>query len=337
MRIAIIAPPWAPVPPQLYGGIEFVVDRLAVGFQAAGHEVLLFTTGESTCPVPRQSVLRHAEGVRIGSVVPELRHVIHAYDAVAGFDVVHDHTVVGPLYAQRFPDLKVVTTIHGPFNPELRDLYTRIVENVPVIAISHAQAASAPEVPVAGVIHHGLDASDFPVGKGDGGYCLFLGRMTPEKGAHRATEAAHRAGVPLMLAAKMREPLEVEYFQSDVEPYLNDDLRYLGEVSHERKLELLAGARCLLFPIRWPEPFGMVMIEAMACGTPVLAFPEGAAPEVVQDGRTGFICRNVQEMADAIKRVDTLDRAECRASVENYFSTRRMVAEHLDLFERLAG
>jgi len=337
MRIAIIAPPWAPVPPQLYGGIEFVVDRLAVGFQAAGHEVLLFTTGESTCPVPRQSVLRHAEGVRIGSVVPELRHVIHAYDAVAGFDVVHDHTVVGPLYAQRFPDLKVVTTIHGPFNPELRDLYTRIVENVPVIAISHAQAASAPEVPVAGVIHHGLDASDFPVGKGDGGYCLFLGRMTPEKGAHRATEAAHRAGVPLMLAAKMREPLEVEYFQSDVEPYLNDDLRYLGEVSHERKLELLAGARCLLFPIRWPEPFGMVMIEAMACGTPVLAFPEGAAPEVVQDGRTGFICRDVQEMADAIKRVDTLDRAECRASVENYFSTQRMVAEHLDLFERLAG
>ncbi|MGH9149745.1 MAG: glycosyltransferase family 4 protein [Acidimicrobiales bacterium] len=338
MRIAIIAPPWTPIPPQLYGGIELVVDRLAVGLQAAGHEVMLYATGDSTCPVPTQWHLAKAEGQRIGQVVPELRHLMHAYDAVAGYDIVHDHTVAGPVYAAgRFPDLKVVTTIHGPFNDELTDIYQRIAGQVPIIGISRAQHRAAPHVPVAGVIHHGIDAADFPFGRGDGGYCLFLGRMAHEKGAHRATEAAHKAGVPLIIAAKMREPWEIEYFETFVEPYLNDEIQYLGEVPHERKLELLAGASCLLFPIRWNEPFGMVMIEAMACGTPVLAFAEGAAPEVVEHGRTGFLCNDLEDMVGAIGQVPTLDRANCRAAVEGYFSTRRMVEEHLRLFEEIVA
>jgi glycosyltransferase involved in cell wall biosynthesis len=341
MRIAVISPPWAPVPPVLYGGIELVVDRLAVGFQNAGHEVLLYATGDSTTPVPTQFVLEKAEGMRIGMAVPEQRHVIHAYEAVAewGADVVHDHTIIGPFHAaDRYPDLPVCTTIHGPFNEELTDLYSRLnKDGKPIIAISHAQADSAPTVHCERVIHHGIDATDFPVGNGDGGYCLFLGRMSPDKGPHRAIAAAKAAGVPLLLAAKMREAWEINFFEEHVKPHLDDNIQYLGEVPHEKKLELLAGASALLNPIRWNEPFGLVMIEALACGTPFLAFAEGAAPEIIDDGTTGFLCDDEDDMAEKIGRIGELDRGACRAAVENYFSTERMVNEHLELFHSMIG
>jgi glycosyltransferase involved in cell wall biosynthesis len=337
MRIAVIAPPWAPIPPTLYGGIELVVDRLATGFHDAGHEVLLFATGDSTCPVPREYVLEHAEGGRIGSAVIELRHVIGAYDAAQGFDVVHDHTLMGPLYSERYPNLHVVTTIHGPFNDDLRDIYARMAPRVPIVAVSHAQRKPAPEIPVARVIHHGIDVADFPIGTGDGGYCVFLGRLAPDKGAGRAVDVARKADMPLKIVGKMREPIERDYFEQHVAPYLNDDIEYLGEVDHGDKLELLAGATAMLFPIRWNEPFGLVMIESLACGTPVLAFPEGAAPEVIEDGRTGFLCHDEAQMAELLEQVDTLDRTACRAAVEGYFSTSRMVREHLDLFTDVVG
>jgi glycosyltransferase involved in cell wall biosynthesis len=335
MRIAIIATPWTPVPPAGYGGIERVVDLLAKGVQNAGHEVLLFATGDSTCPVPTKWALEEAEHERIGMAVPELRHVIHAYEAAKEYDIVHDHTIMGPVYSQRFPDLPVVTTIHGPFNEELIDVYQSIADRVPIITISHAQGRAAPHIPVAKVIHHGLDVSEFPMGTGEGDYCLFLGRMTDVKGAHRATEAAHRAGVPLILAAKMRESWEKQYYQSHVEPYLNQRMEFVGEVEGKEKLDLLGNARCLLMPIRWNEPFGMVMIEALACGTPVLAYAEGAAPEIVEEGKTGFLCDNEEELAQAISKVDQIDRNACRAAVEGYFSAERMVAEHIELFEEV--
>lgn len=335
----MISPPWAPVPPKLYGGIELVVDRLCVGFQAAGHDVLLYATGDSTCPVPTQWALEKAEGQRIGMAVPEQRHVMHAYEAVMewGADVVHDHSIIGPFHAaDRYPDLPVATTIHGPFNEELTDLYERLnKDGTPIIAISHAQAASAPTVQVERVIHHGIDAEDFPVGDGKDGYCLFLGRMSPDKGPHRAIAAAEKAGVPLLMAAKMREAWEIAFYEEHVYPRLSDNVQYLGEVPHEKKLELLAGATALLNPIRWNEPFGLVMIEALACGTPVLAFPEGAAPEIVEDGVTGFLCEDEDAMARNISRAADLDRGACRDVVETYFSTKRMVAEHLDLFQSM--
>jgi glycosyltransferase involved in cell wall biosynthesis len=340
MRIALIAPPWTPIPPPLYGGIELVVDQMARGLVAAGHDITLFTTGDSTCPVPKRWALEHAEGMRIGMAVPELRHVIHAYGAVADHDVVHDHTVMGPFYSERFPGLPVVTTIHGPFNDELTDLYSALGSRVPIIAISHAQQAAAPDVPIRRVIHHGLDAAAFPMGDGggdsDGEYLVFLGRMAADKGAHRAIEIARAAGFRLLMAAKMREPWERAYFDRQVAPLLGPDAVYLGEVPHERKVELLAGARAMLFPIRWNEPFGMVMLEAMACGTPVLAFREGAAPEVIDDGTTGFLCDDDAAMVAALGRISDLRRRDCRAAVEGYFSTERMVAEHVELYEELA-
>lgn len=308
---------------------------MARGFDRKGHEVLLFTTGESTCPVPKASLLPHAEGHRIGAALPELRHVLAAYEAVQSFDIVHDHTLVGPVLAEHRPGPPVTTTIHGDLDGELADLYRQIHERVPLIAISEAQCAPAPDLRIAKVIHHGLDAVDFPFGAIDGGYCLFLGRMSPDKGAHRAIAAARSAGVPLKMAAKMREPSELEYFENEVQPLLGEGVEYLGEVPHHQKLQLLAEARALLFPIRWREPFGMVMIEAMACGTPVIAFPEGAAPEVVRHGETGFLVDDEEAMAEALAEVASLDRRSCRAAVEDYFSTDRMVAQHLELFDEI--
>jgi glycosyltransferase involved in cell wall biosynthesis len=336
MKIALIAPPWLPIPPPAYGGTEAVVDRLARGFAEAGHDVLLLASGDSTCPVPTASVIDTAESDRMGAAVPELRHVIHAYERAADYDVVHDHTVMGPVYASgKSGGPLVVTTNHGPFNDELSDIYRSIGGRIPIIAISHSQAATAVDVPIAGVIHHGIDTEAFPFGAGDGGYLLFLGRMVPEKGARRAALIAQLAGVPLLIAAKMREPLELQFYEEQVKPLLGNGVEYIGEVANGERLELLRGARALLNPIRWPEPFGLVMIEALACGTPVLTFAEGAAPEIVDDGVTGFVCDDEAAMVRAISKIDSLDRRACRAAAETRFSTARMVRDHLELFGRL--
>jgi glycosyltransferase involved in cell wall biosynthesis len=337
VRVGIIAHPWAPVPPQLYGGIEQAIDWLARGLQSAGHDVVLFTTGDSTSPVERRWLLESSEGYRMGYTVPELRHVMAAYEQLDDVEVVHDHTVLGPVYAERFPERKVLTTIHGPFNDELTDIYRRIADRVPIVAISNAQRAVVPDLPIARVIHHGIDASAFPFGDGAGGYCLFLGRMNADKGAHRAALAARKAGVPLVMAGKCREPWEHAFFDQEIAPHLDDQIRYVGEVPHAEKVRLLANAACTLFPIRWNEPFGLVMVESLACGTPVLAFREGAAPEVIDHGRTGFLCDDESDMAEAVTAARDLDRAACRAAVEGYFSMDRCVRQHVELFEELLG
>ncbi len=339
MKIGLLAPPWLPIPPPAYGGTEAVIDLLARGFQDAGHDVVLYTTGDSTCPVPRRWVFDHGEPDRMGIAAIELRHLIHAYRELQDCDIVHDHTLIGPVYAARFPELTVVTTNHGPFNPELTDLYTEIASEVPIIAISEHQASTAARLDIAAVIHHGLELDQFPVGPGlgddDGEYFLFLGRMVPEKGARRAVVAAQRAGVRLKIAAKMREPLEHQFFSEQIEPLLDDRVAYVGEVGASERLELLRGAKALVNPIRWPEPFGLVMIEALACGTPVLAFKEGSAPEIVEHGVTGFLCDEVDDLVEAIAHVGEIDRDACRTSAEERFTTRRMVSNHLTLFERL--
>ena len=337
MKVGIVAPPWTPVPPDLYGGIEQIVDGLARGIQAAGHDVVLFTTGDSTSPVPRRHRLERAEGDRIGFAVPEVRHVLAAYQELRDCDVIHDHTVVGPVHGlAALPDVPIATTVHGPFVEELHDIYAYLGRRgAAVIGISHAQVDAAPEIPIARVIHHGIDVADFPVGDGGGDYCLFVGRMSADKGPHRAIEAARKAGCPILLAGKMRENREIDFFEAEIRPHLGPEVEYLGEVPHDEKVSLLAGARAVLFPIRWNEPFGLVMIESLACGTPVLAFAEGAAPEVIEDGLTGFLCRDEADMADAIARVGTIERQVCRSAVEGYFSTRRMVGEHIVLFDEL--
>jgi glycosyltransferase involved in cell wall biosynthesis len=339
MRIMLIAPPWVAVPPIAYGGTEAVLDTLARGLQRSGHDVVLFTTGDSTCEVPRSSVLPQAIGVGKGGSATELRHVIHAYEAAlnAKADIVHDHTLAGPVYADRFGRLPVVTTNHGPFQSELGDYYRAIAGGTPIIAISHHQASTATDIPIAAVIHHGVDPYRFPPGDGDGGYALFLGRMCPEKGIPTAIRAARRAGIPLRIAAKMSEPAELLYFERQVEPLLGGEIDYIGEVTGTDKAALLRGAVCMLNPIDWPEPFGMVMVEALACGTPVVATPMGAAPEIVEHGRTGFVCSGEANLAKAVVASTDLDRNECRMAVAVRFSADRMVADHLALYEKVIG
>lgn len=336
LRVGLIAPPWIPVPPTVYGGTELVVDELARGLQRAGCEVVLFTTGDATCPVGRRFLHRRALGTTVAPA-GERAHVERAYRELAEVDVIHDHTLAGPPAVELHPRASpVVTTAHGELTPVMRRLYaTAAAAGVSVVTVSHAQRRSAPEVPVAAVIHHGIDVARSPLGRGDGGYVVFLGRMSPDKGAHRAIAVARAAGRRIVLAAKMRDPAERRYFTERVEPLLGAGATYVGEVGGRRKLDLLAGAEALLSPIRWPEPFGLVMVEALACGTPVLSFAEGAAPEVVQHGETGFLCADERDMIAHLGLVEGLDRSRCRRSVEDRFSARRMVDDHLALYERL--
>lgn len=336
MRVGIIAPPWVAVPPLGYGGTEAVLDTLARGLDRAGHDVVLFTTGDATCPVERRSYFDEPVSP-MGAILPETSHVVAAYDALDDCDVIHDHTLLGPLLTERHGLVPIVTTNHAPFTRQIRALYAAVTPHVALVAISRAQRAAAPEIPVARVIHHGIDPATVRVGDGTGGYLVFLGRMTPDKGAHRAIEIARRAGVPLRIAAKMREEAEVAYFDSAVRPLLGDDVEYLGEIGPDERERLLGDALALVNPIAWPEPFGMVMLEALATGTPVLTHPLGAAPEIVDDGVTGFLRDDVHGLTLAVDRIAGLDRAQCRRAVETRFSADRMVAEHLDLYADLTG
>ena len=337
LHIGLIAPPWVAVPPPRYGGTEVVVDHLARGLVAAGHRVSLFTTGDSTCPVERHWVLPVAVGTT-GSLIDELGHVQAAYAQLSHSDVIHDHTLLGPLWAVASTvPVPVVTTNHGEFTPVLTELYRGVGEQVAVVAISHHQASTAPSVAVTQVIHHGIDVESFPVGRGDGGYVVFLGRMHPDKGVHRAIEVARAAGKRLLIAAKMWEPAEHRYYAEQVEPLLGPDVVHLGQVGGADKHDLLGGAEALVNPIRWSEPFGLVMIEALAAGTPVLAFPEGAAPEIVDHGRTGFLCRDETDMAARLATIGSIDRAACRHAAESRFSTGRMVDDHIALYQRLTA
>jgi glycosyltransferase involved in cell wall biosynthesis len=336
LRIAVIAPPWLAVPPTGYGGTETVLDTLCRSLRAAGHDVLLYATGDSTCPVERAWTYPRAVGTENIDPVTELCHVLDAYGAARewGAEVIHDHTLAGPCHARHLPGLSVVTTNHGPFDEILAPLYRSITPRVPVIAISHHQARGAGGIPIAAVIHHGIDHRAIPVGSGSGGYAVCLGRMNPTKGIHAAVEVARAAGIPLRIAAKMREPAERDYYRSRVEPLLGGDIEYIGEVGGDDKFRLLADARCLLNPIAWPEPFGMVMLEALACGTPVVTTPCGAAPELVDEGVTGFIRAGTVALAAAVGRVDELDRAACRAGVEARFSMERLAADHTRTYRR---
>jgi len=332
LRIGLVAPPWVPVPPTSYGGTEEFVDVLARGLVAIGHSVRLFTTGDSTCPVERSWV--YPESVEpLGLAVLEAAHVRGAYDALDDCDVIHDNTTVGPVWAAAVGHpTPVVVTYHGDFTSQLRDLYADVGRWCTLVAISASQRDSAPEVPFATVVHHGIEADRFTAGPGSGGYAMFLGRLAPEKGAAEAIAIARAAGVPLRIAAKMREQSEREYFSDFVEPHLGPDVQFLGEIGPAEREAQLGDAVALLNPITWAEPFGLVMIESMACGTPVVGYPSGSAPEVVDDGTTGFLCHDVDEAADALGRVGGLDRAACRHRVETEFSAAGMVRRYVDVY-----
>jgi len=339
MRIGLIAPPWVPVPPPAYGGTEVVIDNLARGLQELGNEVRLFTVGESQCPVPTDYLYPKAIAP-IGVTVPETAHALAAYESLADMDIIHDHTFLGPLISglrgMRRPP--VVHTNHGPFTGETQPVLSEIARHASIVAISQSQADQAEMyggAEIAGVIHHGIDLDLYKAGPGGGGYVMFIGRMSPDKGVHHAIRIAKKAGKRLILSTKMREDNEIAYFESEIKPLLDPGDEMPAEIPQERRIELLRGADAMLNPITWREPFGLVMAEALACGTPVLAFPNGAAPEIIEPGRTGFLCRDEGEMISAIDRVGEIDRKQCRRAAEQRFSLQRMAREHDRLYRRL--
>jgi glycosyltransferase involved in cell wall biosynthesis len=331
VKIAIISPPWFPVPPAGYGGIEWVVSLLADGLESAGHDVTLFASGDSLTKAKLAWVFPVAPSERIGMGLPELRHVLACYERAGEFDVVNDHS--GPLAAAVGGGVAapVVHTVHGPLTGEAGALYAslaRVAPQVGLVSLSYNQRKPLPDLNWVGNCHNALDLNAYPVHHERGEYLLFLGRMSPDKGCHRAVEVAREAGLPLKIAGKMREPLEREYFEAYVAPHLGDGIEYLGETSHGKKVALLQGARATLFPIEWEEPFGLVMIESMACGTPVIATRWGAVPEVIEEGRSGVIVDDYRQMAAAVADADRLEPLECRRSVEERFSAERMVRDY---------
>lgn len=336
MRVGLIAPPWVPVPPPAYGGTEVVVDNLARGLRQLGHEVQLFTVGTSTCPVPRGHLYPDAVAL-MGDGCHEAAHALAAYEDLRDVDIIHDHTQLGPLLAGRIASSgpPVVVTAHGPFTLEARRIFAAVADRVSIVAISHNQARSAAPLPISAVIHHGIDLDVYRLGPGGGGYLLFIGRMSPDKGVHRAVRIARRAGIPLKIVTKMREPAERAYFEQAVAPLLGPEDEPPAERSLPERLRLLRFADGLLDPIRWPEPFGLVMAEALAAGVPVLAHPYGAAPEIVESGRTGFLPADEDGLVAAVPRLVGLDRAACRAAAEQRFSLQRMAADHVRLYEQV--
>jgi glycosyltransferase involved in cell wall biosynthesis len=338
VRIGLIAPPWLTVPPHRYGGTEVVVDGLARGLVAAGHDVVLAAPSGSTCPVPMVPDMPEPcmDTPGLWTATAELYHVARAYAALEGMDLVHDHTVAGPFFRYRPAALPVVTTSHGPFSSRLGDLYALMGPDVSVVAISHHQAAAA-KVRIARVIHHGIDVGSVPVGDGGGGYAAFLGRMSPDKGPREAVLIAREAGVRLLMAARIQGAEERDYFDSQVAPLLSPGVEFLGELTVAEKYQLMGGAVAFLNPIQWPEPFGLVMIEALATGTPVVGTPSGSAPEIVDDGVTGYLRGTIRELAEALVLASALDRGACRQAVEARFSLGRMVADHITLYRDVLG
>jgi glycosyltransferase involved in cell wall biosynthesis len=340
MRIAILSPVWFAVPPTGYGGIEWIVSLLADGLTDKGHEVTLFASGDSRTKATLASVYEHAPSEQIGRSVPELRHVLTCYERAGDFDVINEHT--GPLGAALggLVQTPVVHTVHGPLDGEPGGVYAgiaRVAPAVGLVSISLNQRRPRPDLNWVANIPHALDLEHYPCKPHRGDYLLFLGRMNHEKGAHRAIAVAMELGLPLKLAGKVREAREREYFDEFVEPHLGNGIEYLGEVNHGTKVELLQNARATLFPIEWEEPFGLVMIESMACGTPVIATRHGAVPEVIEQERGGIVVDHWREIPEALERADAIDPIECRRYAEERFSPERMVAEYVRVYREAAS
>ncbi len=340
MRIAVLAPPWFAVPPSGYGGIEWIVWLLADGLVDHGHDVTLFASGDSHTKAKLASVFDHAPSEQIGRSLPDLRHILACYERAEEFDVINDHT--GPLGAVLGGALStpVVHTVHGPLGGEPGDVYEsigRVAPSVGLISISLNQRRPKPDLNWIANVPNALDLEHYPCKPHRGDYLLFLGRLNHEKGAHRAVAVAMELGLPLKLAGKMREQREQEYFAEFVEPHLGHGIEYLGEVNHGTKVELLQNARCTLFPIEWEEPFGLVMIESMACGTPVIATRHGAVPEVIGDGTGGVIVDHWHDIPAALEQADAIEPSECRRFAEERFAPDRMVADYERAYQAAMG
>lgn len=336
MRIALIAPPWFDVPPRGYGGIERVVSLLADGLADAGHDVTLFATGGSNTRARLEPTFAQERPELMGHSAVTTENSVRAYRNWREFDIIHDHTVEG-LAAAAATTAPVVHTLHGPLLPEYRSLYRALPRNIHFIAISKEQQRTLPPECESTVIWNPVDVDSMPWSEQAGDYLLFVGRATPDKGPVEAAQIAEMAGKRLIMFLKVNEPPEHQYFDL-IEPLLQRaGVEVHLQSTEAEKQEAFRGALATLFPISWPEPFGLVMAESMAAGTPVIAFRQGAAPEVIEDGVTGFVVDDIEAAVEAVSRLPQLSRADCRARVERFFSPRAAIERHLDVYARVAA
>lgn len=340
MRIAQVAPLYESVPPKLYGGTERVVSYLTEELVRQGHEVTLFASGDSETSA--RLVAATPRSLRLDErCIDQLAHHVLLVEQVAQraaeFDIVHYHIDYLHFPLSRSRPHPHITTLHGRLDlPDLTPLYDEF-RDMPVVSISNNQRAPLPQANWQATVHHGLPPDLLPFQERPGTYLAFIGRFSPEKGADRAIEIAKRAGVPLKLAAKV-DAADKEYFEREIQPLLDHPLLdYVGEITEDQKGRFLGGARALLFPIDWPEPFGLVMIEAMACGTPVIAFPGGSVEEVMEEGRSGFVVTSVEAAVDAVRRAAGSDRRACREVFERRFTVQQMAADYLRVYDDIVA
>ncbi len=338
MKIAQVAPLWERVPPKLYGGTERIVSYITEELVRMGHEVTLFASGDSDTAARLEAVCPQALRLNTGIFnrdAPMLMLQERSLGAEGDFDVIHSHLdFLGFPLARRNPR-PVVTTLHGRLDlPELQPVFREFAD-MPLVSISDAQRRPLPWANWQATIHHGLPAHLYTYHSQPRGYLAFLGRISPEKRPDHAIEVAKRTGLPLRIAAKV-DPADLQYYRSEIEPLLDHPLiEFIGEISDAEKNDFVGNALALVCPYDWPEPFGLVLIEALACGTPVLAYRRGSIPEIIEHGTTGFVSENLTEMVDAVERIKEIDRQQCRAFFDQRFTADRMARDYVALYERI--
>lgn len=339
MRIAQIAPLHESVPPRLYGGTERVISYLTEELVRQGHDVTLFASGDSTTAATLRPMCDVALRLEGRKVVDPLAHHIRMLELVAqeaaDFDVVHFHIDYLHFPVTRRQRLVALTTLHGRLDiPDIHPLFQEFPD-MNLVSISDAQRAPMPWANWVATVHHGLPERLYVANDRPGKYLAFIGRISPEKRVDRAIAIAKQVGIPLRIAAKI-DAVDRDYFEANIRSLMDDPLiEYVGEISDEEKSEFLGNAHALLFLIDWQEPFGLAMTEAMACGTPVIAYGHGSVPEVIDDGVTGYIVDSMEEAARAVERIGALDRRIVRSVFEERFSVRRMALDYLDVYERI--
>lgn len=340
MRIAQIAPISERVPPKRYGGTERIVFELTEELVRRGHDVTLFASGDSIISAKLASVLPvslRESNIKNPYGLSEYTFLNFglAYDRQAEFDIIHDHNYAISIPTAAMAKTPVIMTVHGALHEENIPLYQSFPQ-INLVTISKAQSPKRSSLHIVGTVYHGQTMGHYPFGKQHEGYLLFVGRMHKEKGVHHAIEVARRLDLPLIIAARVAD-VDVEYFTAYIKPKLTDKIIWIGEVNEQERNELMSKAMCFLHPVTWPEPFGLTMIESMACGAPVVAFNKGSIPEVVNDGYSGYVVENIEQMVDGVKKVidNAISRKNCREYALNTFSVQQMTDGYEAIYRKV--
>lgn len=335
LRIAMLAPISWRVPPHHYGAYEQVAGTLTEGLVHRGVDVTLFATGDSQtagklhwiCPRP------YSEDPKLDPKVWECLHISEVFEHAGEFDLIHNHFDFLPLTYSRLVSTPVLTTIHGFSSPQILPVYRKYNHRVYYVSISNA--SRHPGLNYIATAYHGISLEDFPFNEKGGDYLLFLGRIHPDKGTYEAIQVAKKAEMPLIIAGLLHDR---RYFEERVKPYVDGvSVKYMGTIDKRERASLMGNAKAFLHLINFDEPFGLAVVEAMACGTPVIAIRRGAMPEVIRDGETGFLVDSLEETIESLQRIDDIDRKRCRAWVEEHFTQGRMVEEYLQVYEKILG